>query len=155
MVTRTSTEYGVDYIDDEERPRLIVAGDYALAGVHQGGVHVEAGRFLLEGVLQGSLDIQTGAEAIIRGTLQGSASVASGSRVVVTGSIEGSASVARNGTLIIESGGKLAGSLTNYGDVIVRGVFGGVATGDCALRLEGTGYIKQPVIRDGTNVYEW
>ncbi len=153
-VARMSTEYGLDCFDGEERPRLVIAGDYVLSGRHQGGVHVESGQFLLAGILQGSLDVQTGVTAFIRGTLQGSVRVADGGNVVVTGGIEGSAHVEPGGSLCVESGGKLAGSLTNYGDVIVRGVFGGTARGG-RIRLEGAGYIKEPVVRDGASHYEW
>jgi cytoskeletal protein CcmA (bactofilin family) len=135
--------------------RLVVAGDYVLSGLHQGGVHVEAGQFRLDGTLQGTLDVQTGVEVLIRGTQQGSVNVASGARVVITGSIEGSARVAPGGVVIVESGGKFAGSLNNNGDVTVRGVFGGSTSGDCSIRLEGSGYIKQPIVRDGANYYEW
>ena len=35
----------------------------------------------------------------------------------------------------MESGGKFAGSLNNYGDVIVRGVFGGTTSSDRSVRL--------------------
>lgn len=153
-VARMSTKYGVDYFDAEERPRLVVFGDYTLSEDHQGGVHVEAGQFTLHGTLQGSLDIQNGVRAVIRGRQQGSVSVASGARVVVEGSIEGSLSVAQGGVVTVESGGKLAGSLQNNGQVIVRGVFGGALTGT-PVRLEGNGYIKQPNVRDGVNCYEW
>jgi hypothetical protein len=37
----------------------------------------------------------------------------------------------------------------------VRGVFGGARSGDGELILEGAGYIKEPVIRDGVHYYEW
>lgn len=153
-VTRMSNEYGVDLFGDEERPRLVIAGDYVLAGCHQGSVHVELGQLSLEGILQGSLDVQTGVAALIHGTVQGSVRVASGSRVVVTGGIEGSTHVESGGFLTIESGGKLAGSLVNYGTVLVRGVFGGASRGH-RVRLEGAGYIKQPVVRNGVSFYEW
>ena len=55
----------------------------------------------------------------------------------------------------MESGGKFAGSLNNYGDVIVRGVFGGTTNSDRSVRLEGGGYIRQPSVRDGINYDEW
>jgi cytoskeletal protein CcmA (bactofilin family) len=155
MAARMSTKYGVDYFDDDERPRLVVVGNYVLSGVHQGGVHVEAGEFRLHGTLEGGLDIQTGVDAVIRGRQQGSVSVAAGANVAVIGSIEGGVHIARGGELVIEPSGRLAGSLDNYGDVIIRGVFGGTTTGDRSVRLEGSGYIKQPVVRDGVNYYEW
>ena len=112
-------------------------------------------KFQLDGTHQGSLDVQTGVEVLIRGGQHGSVNVATGARVLITGSINGSAHVARGGTIIVESGGKFAGSLNNYGDVIVRGVFGGTTSGDRSVRLEGGGHIKQPSVRDGVNYYEW
>jgi cytoskeletal protein CcmA (bactofilin family) len=150
-----STKYGVDIFDGADRPQLVVAGDYVLSGMHKGSIHVEAGQFHLDGTHQGSLDVQTGVEVLIRGGQQGSVNVATGARVLITGSINGSAHVARGGTIIVESGGKFAGSLNNYGDVIVRGVFGGTTSGDRSVRLEGDGHIKQPLFRDGVNYYEW
>ena len=152
---RMSDKYGFDIFDGEDVPRLVLSGDYVLSGTHQGGVHVEAGEFTLEGTLQGSLDLQTGVRASIRGKQQGSVSVAAGAVVVVAGVIEGSMSVASGGAVIIESAGRLAGSLANHGEVIVRGVFGGCYVGEGELRLEGDGYIKEPVTRDGVNYYEW
>jgi cytoskeletal protein CcmA (bactofilin family) len=154
-VAYMSTKYGVDIFDGVDQPQLVVAGDYVLSGVHQGSVHVEAGKFHLDGTHQGSLDVQTGVEVLISGSQQGSVKVAMGARVLITGSINGSAHVARGGTIIVESGGKFAGSLNNYGDVIVRGVFGGTTSGDRRVRLEGSGHIKQPSVRDGVNYYEW
>ena len=153
-VARMSTKYGVDFFDGEERPRLVVSGDYVLSHVHEGSVQVEAGRFRLDGTLKGSLDIQAGVHAVIQGKQQGSVFVASGSCVLITGSIEGSVTVARGGAVVVESGGKLAGSLRNNGEVTIRGVFGGSISGT-PVRLEGSGYIKQPVVRDGVNCYEW
>lgn len=153
-VVHISTKYGVDYYDNEERPRLVITGDYILSGVHQGGVHVEAGRFQLDGTIKGSLEIQTGVHATIRGNNREHLSVASGAHVVVTGSINGSLHVAQGGVVIVERGGKLAGSLHNDGEVIVRGVFGGAIVGS-PVQLEGSGYIKEPTVRDGVNYYEW
>ena len=150
-----SSKYGFDFINGREVPRLVVTDGYILAGLHQGGVHVETGELTLAGTLQGSLDAQSGTRVCIRGRQQGSVSVASGAVVVVAGAIEGSVHVRRGGQVIIEAGGRLAGSLTNYGEVIVRGVFGGSYIGDGDMKLENDGYIKQPVIRDGARYYEW
>lgn len=152
---RMSNKYGFDIMDGQEVPRLVISGDYILSGTHQGGVHVEAGQFRLDGSLQGSLDLQTGVNASICGSQQGSVSIAAGAVLTVTGAIQGSTHVERGGHVIIEPSGRLAGSLTNYGEVVVRGVFGGSYTGDGDMRLEGDGYIKQPVVRDGASYYEW
>jgi cytoskeletal protein CcmA (bactofilin family) len=153
-VAHMSTKYGLDYFNGKGQPRLVVFGDYVLSNVHQGSVHVESGQFYLDGTIRGSLDVQDGVNAVIKGRQQGSVSVANGACVVVIGSIEGSIHVSRGGSVIVESNGKLAGSLNNRGDVIVRGVFGGSVTG-APIRIECSGYIKQPVIRDGVSYYEW
>lgn len=153
-VAYMSTKYGVDFLDGDARSRLVVTGDYVLTHVHHGGVHVESGQFQLDGIIQGSLDIQAGVHAIIHGVQQGSVSVACGALVVITGSIEGSVTVARGGAVVVENRGKLAGSLHNDGEVTVRGVFGGSISG-IPVRLEGNGYIKQPIVREGINYYEW
>lgn len=155
QAARMSDKYGSDLMDGREVPRLVVTGDYTLAGTHQGSVHLEMGQFGLDGTLQGSLDIQSGVTASIRGTQQGSVAVAEGAVVVVTGAIQGSTHVSRGGVVIVDATGRLAGSLTNDGEVVVRGVFGGSYVGDGQLRLEGDGYIKRPVVRDGVSYYEW
>jgi hypothetical protein len=152
---RLSTKYGFDVFDGRQVPKLVVTDDYLLSGVHQGGIHVEAGCFRLVGTQQGSLDVMKGATASIFGLQQGSISVATDAVVTVAGAIQGSAYVAAGGLLIIEAGGRLAGSLKNYGNVLIRGVFGGPATGDGHLRLEDGGHIKEPVQRDGVSYYEW
>ena len=143
-----------DWIDGKKVPRLIINDDYILTGTHRGGVHVESGKFILEGILQGSLDIQPGVSSKIIGTQQGSVTIGRDAIVSVTGAIQGSTTVQDGATLIIEDGGKLAGPLSNYGKVIIRGVFGGPQTGDGEIVIEGNGYIKQPIIRNGTNFYD-
>jgi len=150
-----SDKYAFDIMDGREVPTLVVTDDYTLTGTHQGGVHVEAGDFRLDGTLQGSLDLQSGVKASIRGTQQGSVAVAEGAVVLVTRAFQGSTHISRGGVVIIEATGRLAGSLTNDGEVVVRGVFGGSYVGDGRLRLEGDGYIKQSVVRDGVSYYEW
>lgn len=150
-----SRRYGVDSLDGQETPQLVVVGDYTLVDTHRGTVHVEAGDFQLDGTLQGTLAVQSGVRARIRGEQQGSVSIAEGAVVIVTGTIQGSAEVREGGTLVVEAGGRLAGSLRNDGQVLVRGVFGGAYDGEGRLELEGAGYIKQPVIRDGVSIYEW
>jgi hypothetical protein len=57
--------------------------------------------------------------------------------------------------LTIEASGRLGGTLTNDGLVVLRGVMGGARTGSGSLRIEGNGYIKQPIIRDGIQYFEW
>jgi len=150
-----SRQYDSDWIDGRRVSQLAVCEDYILTGTHAGTVHVECGQFTLAGVLQGTLDVQREATVLITGKQQGSVSLESGSVVTVYGAIEGSATVGRGATLIIEPGGKLAGSLTNDGEVVLRGVFGGAKAGSGKLRTEGQGYIKQPTIRNGISYYEW
>ena len=150
-----TNQYEGDWINEREVPQLAICEDYVLTGTHIGAVHVEGGHFTLAGVIQGSLDVQRGATVLIIGKQQGSVSLESGSVVTVHGAIEGSATVERGATLVIEAGGKLAGTLTNNGEVILRGVFGGVRTGFGIFKIEGQGYIRQPLIRDGISYYEW
>ena len=69
--------------------------------------------------------------------------------------LSGTTNVSNYGTVIVEERGKLTGTLSNNGVVIVRGVFGGAKSGNGELILEGNGYIKQPTIKNGMNYYEW
>ena len=141
-----------DWIDGRKVPQLFVEEDYTLTGVHRGTVHVESGRFILAGELRGTLNIKPKVIAEIRGTQKGTVTVGHAATVIVAGAIHGSTVVDDGATLIIEADGKLAGSLTNFGKVIVRGVFGGSQTGSGVLSVEGQGYIKQPKRRDRKSV---
>jgi len=89
------------------------------------------------------------------GKQQGTVSVGRGATVEVTGAIEGSTSVEHGGVVIIEAGGKLAGTLANEGEVIIRGVFGGLRSGGGEFRVENGGHVKQPTMRNGIAYYEW
>lgn len=135
---------------------MILTQDHTLAGSHKGTVRVEAGKFTLAGKINGTLVIHNGVEARIEGVQQGTISVARGATVTVMGAIEGTTSISPGGTVIVEAGGKLAGTLSNEGLVIVRGVFGGIQTGQGKLKLEGRGYVKQPVTdENGVSYYQW
>lgn len=147
--------YEDDWVDGRSVPPLVVDTDHVLTGIHQGTVHVEAGHFTLAGVLQGTLYIHTGVVASIDGTQQGEVTVEGGSRVEVAGAIEGGTRVQPGAAVIVESGARLAGSLSNDGLVVVRGVFGGARSGAGEFRLEGSGRVKQPTVRDGVSYYEW
>jgi len=140
-----------------EAPPLVVTNSHTLQGTHRGTVRVEAGgNLMLHGTLQGTLSVQPGATVLISGTQQGTVAVAAGAIVTVQGAIEGTTSIESGATVIIEASGKLAGSLANYGLLVVRGVFGGAQSGTGAIRLEGRGYIKQPTsISNGVHYYEW
>jgi cytoskeletal protein CcmA (bactofilin family) len=148
-------EDSYDWIDGRMVPQLVIDRDHVMIGTHAGTVRVRAGRFTLAGTIQGTLEIQRGLIANVAGTQQGTVSVGDASTVTVTGAIEGTATVARGGTLVVEPGGKLAGTLHNDGLVIVRGVFGGAQSGTGKLCLEGQGWIKEPIMRDGVACYEW
>lgn len=141
-------------IDGHEVPPLVINEDYVQAGTHQGYVIVERGMFTLGGTLQGLLVIQHGVTASIKGTQQGSIIISSGAKVAVTGSIQGSITVEQEALLIIEDGGKMVGPLSNSGKVILRGVFGGSQSGRGEFIIEGNGFIKQPIIRNGGSHYE-
>ena len=82
-------------------------------------------------------------------------SVENNAEVIIVGELHGTTNVCNYGTVIIEKHGKLAGTLSNNGVVIVRGVFGGAQSGNGELILEGNGYIKQATIKDEINYYEW
>lgn len=145
----------VNVINGREVPSLIVTTDYAQIGTHKGAIVVERGHTTIHGKLQGSLHVEPDLKATVIGTVQGSVHVAARSTVVVYGAIEGSASVSEGATLIIVAGAKHAGSISNDGIYILRGAFGGSQSGSVPLILEGNGYIKQPIIKDGMNCYEW
>ncbi|MFF2532432.1 hypothetical protein ACFVS2_26555 [Brevibacillus sp. NPDC058079] len=147
--------YQDDFIDGEYVSPLIITEDYILFGEHRGSVHIESGEFVLSGTLNGSLNVQGGASARILGKQRGSVSIHSQALVIVEGSIEGSTSLQPDGTLIVETNAKLAGSLNNFGRVILKGVFGGTSTGRGEIIVEDSGYIKQPIIKDGVSYYNW
>jgi hypothetical protein len=149
-----SSRYPPDIFDGVERPPLVVTSDTTLDGLHAGSVHVESGRLLLTGTLQGSLTLHSGSTATISGRQQGSVHVAAGASVPVTGAIEGSMQVSPGAAIVVERGGKLAGSLHNDGEVMVRGVFGGQRSGSGSFVLDG-GSVKQPQVRDGVYFYDW
>jgi len=148
-------KYNDDCIDERLVSPLVVKEDYMLMGEHNGTIHVESGKFTLLGTLKGTLDIQECVIAEIIGKQMGTVSVDAGGCVTVQGAIEGTASLARGSKLVIEETGKLAGTLNNNGKVILRGVFGGARSGNGEFIIEGNGYIKQPVVRDGISYYQW
>jgi hypothetical protein len=110
---------------------------------------------VIDGVIQATVSIAAPAVVTLRGKIQGTATLASGSRLVISGALEGTVSVAPGAEVFVEQGGKLAGSLHNDGDVVLRGVFGN-QSGSQTLRIEDQGWIKPPdEIRDGNPVYYW
>lgn len=148
-------KFGYDYIDGKYIEPLIIQENYSMTGEHHGTVYVKAGKFTLHGDLKGSLNVQNRAKVEIIGKQQGSVHLTSGATLVIQGSVEGSVSLEQGSILIVEARAKLAGSLHNNGKVIVRGVFGGAQSGKGELILEGGGYIKEPIIKNGVNYYNW
>lgn len=148
-------KYDFDTIDGRLVPPLVITSDYAISGAHQGTVHVEAGCLDLRGVLKGTLVIHSNASAVVYGAQKGTVSLEAGARSTVHGVIQGTVTIARGASLVIEGTGRLAGTLANNGTVVLRGVFGGAQSGRGDMRIEGSGYIKQPVIQDGVSFYEW
>ena len=149
-----SHSYEYDSLDGRPVPPLVITSDHSLNGTHRGTVHVESGTLHLQGILQGTLDVQSGANAIITGDQRGTVAIASGATVTVLGAIHGTAHLEAGARLVIEDSGKLAGTLVNQGVVILRGVFGGERIGTGHLRIEGNGHIKEPVIRNGVQYYD-
>lgn len=136
-------------------PPLVIKSDFVLVGLHIGTVYVEFGTLQLNGVLQGTLDVLPGTKVVINGEQQGTVSISPGAVVIVNGKINGTVSIESGGNLLIEETGKLAGTLSNEGLVFLRGVFGGASSGNGQLRIEGNGFIKTPVTRNGIQYYEW
>jgi hypothetical protein len=148
-------KYEFDHINGVEVPQLVITSDYNLLGEHRGTVYVENGILTIIGELHGSLDIQSAGKVIVMGKQHGTVSLENGVSVMVHGEIHGTTNLDYNSLLIIEEGGKLAGTLSNNGKVIVRGVFGGAQSGHGELILESLGCIKQPTIKDGISYYQW
>lgn len=148
-------KYGVDYIDGVEVPQLVITEDFVIKGEYRGTVHVESGTLTIQGELYGTLDIQKGAKVIISGEQHGTVSVASGAEVIVYGELHGTTIINCESVVIVEEGGKLAGTLKNEGQLIIRGVFGGAQSGNGKLVLEENGQIKQPIIKNGISYYKW
>ncbi len=146
--------YGYDEINGKKVPQMVVTEDTVISGDHHGTVHVEQGIITISGKLHGTLDVQNGSKVVITGSQHGTVTVDDDALVIVYGGLHGTTTVSYGGTVEIEESGKLAGTLTNKGTVIVKGVFGGAHSGNDVI-LEGNGYIKQPTIKNGAHYYEW
>lgn len=147
--------FGFDYINGVEVPQMVIEDDYVLYNDHHGTVHVVNGTLTIKGELHGTLDVQSNSVAIILGEQHGTVAVANNAKVIVFGELHGTTAVSSDGMVIVEENGKMAGTLNNNGTVIIKGVFGGAQSGFGEIVLEGNGYIKQPVMRNGINYYEW
>ena len=116
---------------------VVLSGATAtIMGKHQGGANVrQGGRIEIPGKLQGSMTIDDGAEVYVTGDLQGSVSILAG------------------GLLVIEPNGRVCGSLSNWGEVVNRGLRAGAVTGN-EPSDEG-GQVLQPtsISADGTRTY--
>jgi formylmethanofuran dehydrogenase subunit C len=142
-----------DIINGEKFPQTIVAEDFELLDTHNGTIKVHGGCFKLHGTLKGTLSIASQDMAEIHGTQQGTVSLSSNSSLLVTGKIQGTTSVPQGATVVVEETGKLQGTLSNNGTVILRGTLAGAQSGDGELIIEGNGYIKEPVVKNGINYY--
>lgn len=142
-----------DIINGEKVPQTILNEDFELLGTHSGTVKVRGGCFKLHGTLQGTLEVDCPDTAEIHGVQQGTVSLAPNSSLRVTGKIQGTTSISRGATLVIEETGQLQGTLSNNGTVILRGTLAGAQSGSGDLVIEGNGYVKQPVVKDGINYY--
>lgn len=144
-----------DITDGQKVAQTNISQDYVLDGTHKGTINVLNGQLTVIGCLMGSLNITSGATAVIVGEVKGSTVVESGSHITILGALNGSAVVQDDAYILVEETGKLAGALVNQGTVIVRGVFGGSQIGDGEIILDGNGYIKNPVIKNGISHYDW
>lgn len=142
-----------DIINGEKVPQTIINEDFELSDTHNGTVKVRGGCFKLLGTLKGTLSIDSQDMAEIHGAQQGTVSLSSNSSVRVTGKIQGTTSVSRGATLVVEETGQLQGTLSNDGTVILKGTLAGAQSGNGELVIEGNGYIKQPVVKNGINYY--
>ena len=80
-------------------------------------VHVENGTLTIQGELHGTLDVQSGAKAIIIGKQYGTVSVANNAEIVIFGELHGTTNVSVHGTAVVEAHGKLAGTLSNQNHI--------------------------------------
>lgn len=148
--------YPMDIIDGRRVPPRVFSADGTLTGTHQGSVVVQQGVDLfLRGTLQGSLWLEPNSRATIAGEQQGSVHVDEQAELVVTGRISGSTHIASGASVIVERSGRLAGSVTNYGSLVVRGEQGGEITGSGEVEVAPGGRIKRPTVRNGIRYYEW
>lgn len=144
-----------DIIDGVRKPHLTVRSDASIEGEHQGSVRVISAALSITGRLNGSLSLEDKAAVHIAGQHNGSLYVSEGARAEISGKANGSCRIERGATVVLNEGGRLAGSLSNDGTLIVRGEFGGAVSGFGEVLVEGRGRIKEPTMKDGINYYEW
>jgi len=146
--------YQNDIINGIKTSPLIIHDDYVIDGLHQGSVILKSGSLVINGVVQGSLEVFDNTKAEINGNHQGSVHLGNGAVVVINGKLNGSITIERNGKVIIEKNGLLAGSIINYGEILIRGVLAGSRSGNGHIEIEDNGIIKEPKVIDGINYYE-
>lgn len=142
-----------DIINGKKVPQTIIHNDYELIGTHNGTIIVLGSSFILRGVLVGTLAIDSQDIAEIHGVQQGTVNLSPNSSVRVTGKIQGTTSISKGATVVVEETGQLQGTLSNDGKVILRGTLAGAQSGNGELVVEGNGYIKKPVVKNGINYY--
>ncbi|MFR3727656.1 hypothetical protein [Lacrimispora sp.] len=135
-------EYGFDIINGNKVQQMIINGDHELLNKHEGTIHVESGTLKIAGEVSGTLDVQMNTKVIILGKQRGTVSIAENGNVEVFGKLYGTVSVSQGGTLIIHRGAKVFGTLSNNGEVVVRGELNGVQTGIGSVHIEDNGYIR-------------
>lgn len=94
------------------------------------------------GHTQFAVTVATGATLAISGTHEGSVTIDSLGTVIVTGDIVGPIEIRVAGTLVIEEGGRVAGSISNFGSVTNRGLRAG--------RVDG----REPDDQDGSETVD-
>lgn len=142
-----------DIINGEKVPQTTVNEDFELIGTHTGTVKVYGGCFRLQGTLKGTLIIDCSDMAEIHGAQEGTVSLSPSSSVRVTGTIQGTTSISRGAKLVVEETGKLQGTLSNDGTVILRGTLAGAQSGSGEVVIEGNGNIKHALVKNGINYY--
>ncbi|SDG86028.1 hypothetical protein SAMN05216588_101216 [Pseudomonas flavescens] len=144
-----------DIIDGRKVPQLTITSDTVISDKHQGSIKVVGCQLTILGTVNGSISVYQGGSVIIQGQVNGSLAIDQMCTVTILGRCNGSASLANLARVLIEPSGRLAGSIANFGELVVRGAFGGAQSGNGRVRIEGDGYIKQPVIRNGVHYYDW
>lgn len=143
-----------DIIDGQRVPGAVISSDQVITGTHRGSLRIEGCAVVIIGEVHGSVSVSQGATLGLEGTLHGSTSVSDGGLISISGRLYGSISIDATSKVIIEPSGSLSGSMSNNGDLLIRGVFGGAYSGRGMIRTEGAGYIKQPRIENGVHYYD-
>lgn len=141
--------YPNEMIGGEMVPPLVIRGKYVINDEHKGTVYVETGQLTIEGTLSGALHVKEDSEIEISGTQLGTVYIGTDSTVTVTGDLIGTTNIEQGCLLVVEESGNIEGTIFNEGCVVLRGVFGGIVNGGGEVKVEGSGLIKKPVMRDG------